>query len=398
MDPNADPVETGKMLQKLAYAEPPIDPFGLALAVEVIVITLAALAGIITALRVWVRGFSGRKWFADWGYDDTFSVLAYGAALTSQTFAARATHYGLGTKDEHLNDLLKIRAAELLLYTHTVYGVTMPLIKASVVFMMIKITREAKYRGILYAMLFLSAAMALVGILASLLYCTPVPAYWNPLLGKCGDFMTVVRIGYAWSAVGILTDWTCALLPWFVVRKLQMKSKAKLMVMGILGLGAVASVSTVVRIPYLKFYLIPEDQIYWNAHIVIWSQMESGIGLIAASLPTLRLFVKRYLDTTRGGGSSNNKYLHDNSYAMDNVGGGGVGVKRSHLDEISSPRNKTEISAGGGGGGGGGKWRRLPDDASGKHIILEERTVVVERESRSSEEEEGGYYHASSRR
>lgn len=154
-----------------------------------------------------------------------------------------------------------IRCAEYMLYSQVLYGLSMPLVKASVVFMLLQFTTEKKYRWTLYAMLGLSSLMAIIGILASLLYCRPIQAYWNPLLGKCGDFMVVVRIGYAWTAVGILTDWVTAILPYFVVRKLQLSRRSKTSIMVILGLGAVASTATIVRAPYLQYYLVQTDRL-----------------------------------------------------------------------------------------------------------------------------------------
>lgn len=154
-----------------------------------------------------------------------------------------------------------VRCAEYMLYSQVLYGVSMPLIKASIVFTLLRITTDKIYRWTLYAMQFVATVMAIVGILASLLYCRPVKAYWNPLLGTCGNFMVVVNIGYAWTAVGIVTDWICAILPYFIVRKLQMSSRTKITVMGILGLGAVASAATIVRAPYLQYYLVEANRL-----------------------------------------------------------------------------------------------------------------------------------------
>ena len=154
-----------------------------------------------------------------------------------------------------------VRCAEYMLYSQVLYGVSMPLIKASVVFTLVRITTKRMYRWLLYAMQFMATVMAVVGILASLLYCRPVKAYWNPLLGTCGNFMVVVNIGYAWTAVGIITDWMCAIIPYFIVRNLQMSRRSKTTVMIILGLGAIASTATIVRAPYLQYYLVPEDRL-----------------------------------------------------------------------------------------------------------------------------------------
>lgn len=154
-----------------------------------------------------------------------------------------------------------VRCAEYMLYSMVTYGVSMPLIKASVVFTLVRITTSKPIRWALYAMLFMATMMAIVGILASLFYCRPTRAYWNPLLGTCGDFMVVVNIGYAWTAVGIVTDWMCAILPYFIVRKLQMTRRTKNTVMVILGLAALASTATIVRAPYLQYYLVETDRL-----------------------------------------------------------------------------------------------------------------------------------------
>ncbi|KAK1243109.1 hypothetical protein MKX07_003737 [Trichoderma sp. CBMAI-0711] len=194
-------------------------------------------------------------------------------------------------------------------------------------------------------MLFMATIMAIVGILATLLYCHPLPAYWNPLLGTCGDFMVVVRIGYAWTAIGIVTDWTCAILPYFIVRNLQMSSRHKLIVMLILGLGAVASTATIVRAPYLKYYLVTEDRLYWNGYITLWCLLESGIALIAACLPALRILVRNH--------------SHAPSTKLDTL----------------TPSGKAMTV--------GGKWERLEDENPGSRNIIQKTTIYVETDSLS---------------
>lgn len=237
-------------------------------------------------------------------------------------------------------------------------------------------------------MLFVASIMSIIGILATLLYCHPVPAYWNPLLGTCGDFMIVVRIGYAWTAVGIVTDWTCAILPYFIVRNLQMSSRQKMIVMLVLGLGALASTATIVRAPYLKYYLATEDRLCkfnyfipavstnlrhctdWSGYITLWCLLESGIALIAACLPALRILVRKYIDSSKN--RSGNK---SNGYAAES------GTGRSHnrapstqLDNLTATGKTTVV---------GGKWKRLEDENSSSRNIIQEHTIYIETESLS---------------
>lgn len=357
----------GLQLQAAAYAEPTITPEGLAMILIIVTSIIMALATVVVALRTYVR-FPLTRFSKGWGWDDTFSLLSYGAFLSSAIFAIKAAYYGLGTPDSKLNNLLMVRCAEYMLYSQVLYGLSMPLVKASVVFMLLHFTTEKKYRWTLYVMQFIATVMAIVGILASLLYCRPVHAYWNPLLGKCGNFMVVVRIGYAWTAVGIATDWCTSILPWFVVRKLQMSRRSKTSIMVILGLGAAASTATIVRAPYLQYYLVQEDRLYWNGHIILWCLLESGIGIIASSLPALRSLFITYLETTRyGSGNRSAGRSRSGSKPLNTIGGSNH--KPIALDTISSS-------------GVGGQWKRLEDDSSSKGIVRE-HAITVDYESSS---------------
>ncbi|KAI5918710.1 GPCR, PTH11-type [Camillea tinctor] len=356
------PAEMGAMLSAAAYAEPPIQPHGLALALMVILIVQATIASIVIVLRAYARLWLGRKSNA-WGWEDVFAILGYVAFLSSTIFAILAAHYGLGTQDDKLNDYLKVRCTEYLLYCQILYGFSVPFIKASVVFTLLRVTREALYRWLLYAMLLVASLMAMVGILASLLYCRPTRAYWNPLLGTCGDFMVVVNIGYAWTAVGIVTDWMCAILPYFIVRKLQMARRTKMVVMGILSLGALASTATVIRAPYLQYYLAKTDQLYWNGHIMLWCELESGIGLTAACLPALRLLARQYFETRNGSNAQSKGYAY---------GSGRDGKTHDTPMDNLSRTGKTTVTA--------GRWERLDDENSSTKHIIQETSVSVETE------------------
>lgn len=73
------------------------------------------------------------------------------------------------------------------------------------------------------------------------------------------DYSIIQNISYFISASSILTDWSCAILPCIIVWNLNMKRKLKVSAAGILALGAVASLSTIVRLPYLGAYTAPKD-------------------------------------------------------------------------------------------------------------------------------------------
>lgn len=81
--------------------------------------------------------------------------------------------------------------------------------------------------------------------------------------------------------------------------------------------------------------------------------MESGIGLIAASLPALRMLVVKYLEKSQNSSRGTSGAM----YAKQSRGNGRGDVQ---LDKLSPVGKPVPIV----GGGGGGKWERLGDDGS----------------------------------
>ncbi|KAH1487011.1 hypothetical protein LV164_001772 [Aspergillus fumigatus] len=85
-------------------------------------------------------------------------------------------------------------------------------------------------------------------------------------------------------------------MPALLLWGLQMNRKTKIALGGILSLGAVASVAVIIRFPFLHYYK-DDDFLYSTYQIAIWSVMETGLGIIAGSLVTLRPLFRWFLDS-----------------------------------------------------------------------------------------------------
>ncbi|KAJ0115545.1 hypothetical protein J7T55_010367 [Diaporthe amygdali] len=105
----------------------------------------------------------------------------------------------------------------------------------------------------------------------------------------------VLVIGFVVTGTSILTDFACAGLPIFILWNMQMDRKMKILTWVMLALGASASLSTIVRIPYLQYWSIRADQLYNIANVIIWSMFECGIGIVAGSLSMLRRLVIQWV-------------------------------------------------------------------------------------------------------
>ncbi|KAF3003228.1 hypothetical protein E8E13_009926 [Curvularia kusanoi] len=78
-----------------------------------------------------------------------------------------------------------------------------------------------------------------------------------------------------------------------------MPRRTKISIIFILGLGILASIATIIRLPYLKYYdhaKYPNDLLFHLGVIVICSNSECSLGILACSLPPLRKLLKLYYE------------------------------------------------------------------------------------------------------
>ncbi|KAJ5129816.1 uncharacterized protein N7515_005855 [Penicillium bovifimosum] len=102
-----------------------------------------------------------------------------------------------------------------------------------------------------------------------------------------------------------------------------MNRRTKIAVGGILGLGAIASVAVICRIPYLRYYA-DENFLYSTYQIAIWSEIEIGVAITAGSLITLRPLFRWLLDeateynkSSRAGQTSKRYAFYSRSEVVD---------------------------------------------------------------------------------
>ncbi|KAL0778187.1 hypothetical protein CaCOL14_005840 [Colletotrichum acutatum] len=343
---------TGEQIQAFAYQLDPLAPKGLAPAVEFVAIILGIISVIVVSLRIYVRaGLSGAS-SRLWGVEDYLAVIGTLPFIPAVVFAVLASRYGVGFHDADLpSQLYLIRASEYQTYWEVLYFISSTIIKCAIGFTCIRLDRRKR---VVICMILNMSVMVVVAILALIFVfanCTPLAATWNPALGSCQKKISLQTVSYIVSAIQMLTDWTCAIVPFFIVAGLQMSRRKKVSVIAILGLGIFASIATCIRMPYLKYYdtaKYPTEiackssstihfpflghKLTWHANpidhlgvISITSNLECSLGIIGSSLPPLRKLFKFYY------GSS-----HDGNYKItgesgDALGSAGPGIKLGSL-------------------------------------------------------------------
>ncbi|KAF2714602.1 hypothetical protein K504DRAFT_456799 [Pleomassaria siparia CBS 279.74] len=383
-------MSTGTIIPpSLVDAQPPIVPHGLAKTTIVVSTFLGGLAVFLVGLRLTIRGWLFQSGTRAFGIDDIFLVLALASFISCSVTAVQSCFYGVGTRDADLTPLQMIKAAQYNTYWQLSYVLSIPLCKAAIASALFRVTDRRLYRVMLWAALMLSTIVLLIVIFALVLLCKPWPAMWNPTLGTCGDRGIITVLSYVASGVTIITDWTCAVVPYFVLKDLQMPAQVRYSLIGVLALGGFASIAAIVRLPYFRYYGHDTDVLYYSANITIWSNAESGIGIIAASVPPLRRIftcLRSMIGSSGIKGNSQGPLDHTSGYTK------GSQVKRDASSQgvpLESLRFGTTTSTSAGGPfrakGDGKGWEKMQDDEgnsfSSKQVIMESTTVMVDSES-----------------
>jgi hypothetical protein len=216
-----------------------------------------------------------------------------------------------------------------------------------------------------------------------ILQCRPSPYFWTQYTGGEGTCINpdlLVAITYTYSAIACLTDWLYAIMPAFILWNLKMDTRTKVSVGVLMALGAryvfadlchdlvvkkvdlrltpsSASITTVIRIPYLKTFRDTADFLYATTDVALWTTAELGIGISAASLATLRPLLRQIRGesplafserTGSGSGSFGGKsHLTSLGYVRSESRGGleEYGLKhhvKVHVKSVTSSENTTD--------------------------------------------------------
>jgi hypothetical protein len=180
--------------------------------------------------------------------------------IPSCVFIILATLYGLGTPDDKLNNLVRAKAALYMGYWQMHYAVSVNLVKPGIAIALLRLTTQRRYRYPVWTIL-VAAPLFTGGVIVVLITtCRPVGAQWDLDLGPCPTHVVMAQLSYLFTVMTVIMDWACAIIPYLLLRRLDMRRRVKVSLIVVLTMGGFASTAAIIRIPYLKYYLITEDQ------------------------------------------------------------------------------------------------------------------------------------------
>ncbi|KAH6857012.1 hypothetical protein B0I37DRAFT_88884 [Chaetomium sp. MPI-CAGE-AT-0009] len=320
-------------------------PENRALSLTAVNIAALTLALTITALRCFVRIYMLKAF----GPDD-WLMLAAAACFSvycSVSFAGLA--HGTGYHREDLSQEAYSTARMWWYCCYPTYALTMCLTKISMALFFRRVIIERLHKRILAAAALLTIGSCLIFFFASIFQCWPVSYYWdkNSQTGKCIPDGIIIALVLLFSVINIITDFTFALMPAWVLSHLNMKSKTKVALALLMALGCVASAAVVIRLPYVHL-IASEDFLYDTIDIAIWSTTEQGLAITAGGLATLQPLVK-LVAFKLGFSTSRPSLPHPSGYGNSMpMPTGSIAVKRSftHRTETMTPAHTSQNQPG----------------------------------------------------
>ncbi|KAJ5216651.1 uncharacterized protein N7498_003058 [Penicillium cinerascens] len=261
---------------------------GPSLAIFIISIVMMIISIVTVSMRTFVRLYLVRAF----GWDDVLMLAALALFLGLNVCSIVGAKNGAGGDRSDYTNYDVYRIALLYWWLSQIFYIwASVLAKISVAVALLRLTIEKIHRIILLCNIGLTIAVGFMFWMVLLLDCHPVSYFWNyadpSKTGTCMSKDDLVKVAYVYSCLTIVTDLTLAILPIFLIWKLQMSYRTKIAVGGMLSMGAIASVAVIVRIPFLRFYA-DTNFLQSTYQIAIWSVIETGLGITASSLFTLR--------------------------------------------------------------------------------------------------------------
>ena len=123
------------------------------------------------------------------------------------------------------------------------------LVKISILLVVWRIQNSKTVAYLIWTVMSIMSVVNLVMVAMLASQCRPLAKLWNTTLpGVCSDRNRMTEIGYGQGVVNVLTDLFCTMTPIFVLWKVQISARLKVVICGLMSVGLIATASHIVRV------------------------------------------------------------------------------------------------------------------------------------------------------
>ncbi|RAK72709.1 integral membrane family protein [Aspergillus fijiensis CBS 313.89] len=252
---------------------------------------VTAGAAITVLARMYVRIFLIRNV----GVDDYTMLLTMILSLSGWGIIIPEVIYGAGRHTAYV-EKTATKAMHLNFATQAIYMWAIGLVKISIGLFLLRFAPRKGYRIFIWVVIALMLIYTTICFFTLIFQCHDMRSIWDfSVKSKCFAPIQLLKLSYTNTALNILTDLIFAILPIFMLRHLQVNKRTKASLICILGLGIFACAAAIVKLTVLPNYGRTGDFLWDYSTLTIWVVVESNMGIVAGSLPTLKPLFKQVL-------------------------------------------------------------------------------------------------------
>jgi hypothetical protein len=174
----------------------------------------------------------------------------------------------------------------VLFVSQLLYATAVALTKCSIIACYLRVFPNVYARRVVIAVGCIVIATWICSIFVAIFACTPVQAIWDFTITD-KQCISLVPFFYFSTSLNGITDLVLCLIPIPLLFKIQVTTKERAILIVLFGLGFFASAASFIRLSHLHELYDP-DITYAITNSLDWSVIEIGVGIICASVPSLR--------------------------------------------------------------------------------------------------------------
>jgi hypothetical protein len=228
----------------------------------------------------------------------------------------------------------------------TLYISTLMMLKLSIGLMLLRFALFPWHKYIIIATMVLSTTFSVAMILFILFQCGKftgiVDFVANRIAGKCVSQVVLLAMIYTHAGVTTFTDWMFIIIPILIVRGTKMSRREKIAAGTLLAFASAGATGSIVRFFYIPLLAVPVTTYFTRSDpIAIWSGVEPGVGIIAASVVCLRPLMRHGFGLLRSSDSASSKTADDLQPPVERVCD--VSRARSQIATSSFTESKKDL-------------------------------------------------------
>lgn len=196
----------------------------------------------------------------------------------------------------------------------------------------------------LWVIIIFCAASHFAQVMLFLVQCRPMAAIWNPHIhGKCFSPHVTYLAGYIGFGLDAFTDFVCAVIPIFILHRLQINVRTKVALCCLIGLGSLTAGCAIAKAVTLKG-VFSHDYTWGLWKPAVCTIIEHLTSITLVSLPALRPFFDKILDSRGSSGKRSVKPIprwtpavSGYIYALD------TSLKSDDTEQTTMPLNENGI-------------------------------------------------------